>query len=239
MRRPSHSLRHLYVRRAHASAALTALLSRAANGSCVTFGSGQHGQLGHGNGMDSRPKRVEALTNIKVTYVHCGSTTTAALSGEPELAFCTQLNFARFADNGSLYIWGFGESIHPPELTNIVDSPRHVDLKEPVKKVVCGQSHIIVLTGALRLAAPAYVPCCELAETGDVYTFGSGHMGQLGHGAARLAPMIPSSLISLPCFQQLPLTSPGAAWQGSLRYLCWTLSFHGSHRFAWRWFCVS
>ena len=100
----------------------------------LTFGSGQHGQLGHGNGWDFlKPKLVEAVTHAKVLEVTAGSTTTCALT-----------------DTGLLYLWGFGESIHPKDLTNIVDTPRVVKLKERVKQVACGQSHIIVLTGECR-----------------------------------------------------------------------------------------
>lgn len=116
----------------------------------VTFGSGQHGQLGHGNGLDMlKPKKVEALQEVKLMTITAGATMTAAIN-----------------DAGVAYLWGFGESLHPKEQTNIVDSPRVVKLKEPVKQIVCGQSHVLVLT-----------------EEGDVYTFGSANMGQLGHGA--------------------------------------------------------
>lgn len=48
----------------------------------VTFGSGQHGQLGHGNGWDYlKPKLVEALVNLSIIEVTAGSTTTCALTG--------------------------------------------------------------------------------------------------------------------------------------------------------------
>ena len=74
------------------------------------------------------------------------------------------------AEGGVLYLWGFGENIHPKNMDNIVSTPRVVDIKEPVKKAACGQSHVLVLT-----------------EKGDVYAFGNGGMGQLGHGATRCA----------------------------------------------------
>jgi Regulator of chromosome condensation (RCC1) repeat len=116
----------------------------------VTFGSGQHGQLGHGDGEDClRPKTVEALITLQVTAVSAGSTHTAVI-----------------ANQGELYLWGFGESLHPKNYSNIVDSPRLVKMKDRVCQVAAGQSHILALT-----------------EAGDVYAFGSGTMGQLGHGA--------------------------------------------------------
>lgn len=115
----------------------------------VTFGSGQHGQLGHGVGTDYlKPKLVESLLTVRVVSVTAGATNTCAIT-----------------DEGELYLWGFGESIHPKHMNNIVETPRVVRMRERVKQVACGQSHILVLT-----------------ESGDVYAFGSSAMGQLGHG---------------------------------------------------------
>jgi len=119
------------------------------DGRVVTFGSGQHGQLGHGSGWDFlKPKVVEALLDVEVIDTIAGSTVTCAITS-----------------TGQLYLWGFGESIHPKEHTNIVDTPRLVNTSQKVIQVAVGQSHIIVLN-----------------ELGDLYTFGSGGMGQLGHG---------------------------------------------------------
>lgn len=115
----------------------------------VTFGSGQHGQLGHGNGWDYlRPKVVEALEGKRVVDVTAGSTFTCFITAA-----------------GELYLSGFGEAIHPKEFNNIVDTPRRVKMRERVRSVACGQSHILVLS-----------------EEGNVYAFGSNSMGQLGTG---------------------------------------------------------
>lgn len=120
------------------------------SGRVVTFGSGQHGQLGHGDGDDSlKPHVVEALVQETMIQVDSGATHTAAIS-----------------DTGVLYLWGFGESLHPKEFSNIVDSPRVVKMKQSVKQVACGQSHVLVLT-----------------TNGDVYAFGNARMGQIGHGS--------------------------------------------------------
>ncbi len=83
---------------------------------------------------------------------------------------------------GLLYIWGFGESIHPREMSNIVDTPRLVRMKEKVKRVAIGQSHVLILTGAPRFAI-AHLAHGGSADVGDVFVFGNGHMGQLGHGS--------------------------------------------------------
>jgi alpha-tubulin suppressor-like RCC1 family protein len=103
-------------------------------GKVVTFGSGQHGQLGHGNGSDQlRPVMVSEgpLASQVVVSIDCGATTTAAVTS-----------------TGLFYLWGFGESIHPKGCSNIQDCPRLVKIKEPVKQVACGQAHVLVLTDA-------------------------------------------------------------------------------------------
>lgn len=116
----------------------------------VTFGSGQHGQLGHGDGgLDHlKPKLVEALTD-PVIEVDAGATFTSSIN-----------------DSGVVQIWGFGESLHPKEFSNIVETPRIVRLNKPAKQVACGQSHMLVLTA-----------------DGDVWAFGNAGMGQIGHGS--------------------------------------------------------
>jgi hypothetical protein len=120
------------------------------NAQVITFGAGQHGQLGHGDGEDQlRPKVVEALQGTQIKAMDCGATLTACVT-----------------EVGVLYIWGFGESVHPKEYTNIVDKPRVVKMKQQVKQVACGQSHALVLTTG-----------------GDVYAFGNARMGQIGHGS--------------------------------------------------------
>lgn len=50
-------------------------------------------------------------------------------------------------------------------MLNMSQKPRMVPFKNKIDKVSCGQGHIIILT-----------------NDGDVYTFGSGREGQLGHG---------------------------------------------------------
>ena len=127
-------------------------------GRVITFGSGQHGQLGHGNGSDQlRPVMIDdeevngksAMCKHVVVSIDCGATTTAAVTAD-----------------GLFYLFGFGESIHPKDSSNIQDTPRLVKMREPIKQVACGQAHILVLTDA-----------------GDVYAFGMASMAQIGHGS--------------------------------------------------------
>ena len=127
----------------------TAVLNDA--GGIITFGNGQHGQLGHGNGLDClKPTLLTAgeLAGQRVVALDCGATTTAAVT-----------------ETGQLYLWGFGESLHPKGVSNVLESPRQVRMRESVKQVACGLGHVLVLTDA-----------------GDVFAFGVAQMGQIGHG---------------------------------------------------------
>ena len=120
-------------------------------GGIITFGNGQHGQLGHGNGLDClKPTLLTngELAQHKIVALDCGATTTAAVT-----------------ETGQLYLWGFGESLHPKGVSNVLESPRQVRMKEAVKQVACGLGHVLLLT-----------------EAGDVYAFGVASMGQIGHG---------------------------------------------------------
>ena len=97
----------------------------------LSFGGGEHGQLGHGNGDDvMSPKIIEALSSSRCVQVSCGATNTAATT-----------------ESGMVYVWGFGENLHPKDQPNIFYEPRLVRFKEKVKQVACGQSHIILLSG--------------------------------------------------------------------------------------------
>ena len=63
-------------------------------GTLYTFGIGFNGRLGHGDQEDQLvPKRVDALQDVRVVDVSCGSQHTAAAS-----------------DNGMLYTFGYGSS---------------------------------------------------------------------------------------------------------------------------------
>lgn len=69
------------------------------------------------------------------------------------------------SEAGELYVCGFGEHFYPNENQNFFYSPVKIPFREKVVQVACGQSHIIVLN-----------------DKGDVYAWGSGLYGQLGHG---------------------------------------------------------
>lgn len=58
-------------------------------GEVLSWGHGGHGQLGHSS-LHSRkgPEPVEALANEKVTYIACGGSSSAAVTGKKNQLIC-------------------------------------------------------------------------------------------------------------------------------------------------------
>ena len=112
------------------------------------------GQLGHGDpALYLYPKRVEYFLGIPVTQVSCGKDFTAIL-----------------ADDGALFMTGSdldGCIGCDRTLGDEVLLPRKVDKFTNLKvlQVDCGDAHVVAL-----------------AEDGEVYTWGCGQFGRLGHG---------------------------------------------------------
>ncbi|XP_051740002.1 RCC1 domain-containing protein 1 [Ctenopharyngodon idella] len=152
------------------------------DGTVYSWGSGSHGQLGHG-GLTSQeePQVVEALWGVPIRAVSAGSWHSASVS-----------------TGGDLYMWGWNESgqlglpsrgleeekrrakssgntdqtVNKDE-TNQADVfisiqafPALVDVPDvsEISRISCGSRHTAAVTG-----------------TGDLYTWGWGHYGQLGH----------------------------------------------------------
>ena len=168
-------------------------------GKLYTFGSGEHGQLGHGDDVfQLRPLLVDSLQDKVLTSVVCGAIQTTVLT-----------------DTGALYCFGFGESMFGEEGSNFMYSPKLIHFQNKVKQVACGQSHIMVLDefgdvycwgngsyGQIghgikgSLQAPRIVlgdkdvaqiasgryHSMALTSAGVLYSWGCGENGQLGHG---------------------------------------------------------
>lgn len=59
------------------------ILALACNGDLYSWGSGRHGQLGHGDLVSEKhPKVIESLQGIRVTSAACGTSFSIALSGQ-------------------------------------------------------------------------------------------------------------------------------------------------------------
>uniref|UniRef100_A0A3Q2WR04 RCC1 domain containing 1 n=2 Tax=Haplochromis burtoni TaxID=8153 RepID=A0A3Q2WR04_HAPBU len=161
-----------------------------ATGAVYSWGLGSHGQLGHGGlTSEEEPRAVEALWGMPMTHVATGGWHSACIS-----------------DGGDLYVWGWNESgqlglpsrglrksqqktsQQTGELCCDTSTPPDDKLKEEeehedvfisiqafpalldvsssceIRAVSCGSRHTAAVT-----------------TTGDLYTWGWGEYGQLGH----------------------------------------------------------
>ncbi|XP_058624074.1 RCC1 domain-containing protein 1 isoform X2 [Onychostoma macrolepis] len=152
------------------------------DGTVYSWGSGSHGQLGHGAlTSQEEPQVVEALWGVPIRAVSAGNWHSASVS-----------------TGGDLYMWGWNESgqlglpsrgleeeklrgkIRNTELPINEDEKKEADVfisiqafpalvdipnVSEISRISCGSRHTAAVTG-----------------TGDLYTWGWGHYGQLGHG---------------------------------------------------------
>mmetsp|Transcript_18157 Transcript_18157/g.23892 ORF Transcript_18157/g.23892 Transcript_18157/m.23892 type:complete len:547 (+) Transcript_18157:211-1851(+) len=174
-------------------------------GELYTWGGGMYGKLGHGNETGhSTPCRVEALSGVQVRQIACGSRHTAVLTDQGEvytwgdkengvvghgdteghqylprvleplrnkpvkqIAACG-FHTSVLTDRGEAYTWGegkFGRLGHGTERNQTV--PRMIE-------ALMGKRMGHVASGGFHSAA--------ITESGNLYTWGGGEHGQLGHG---------------------------------------------------------
>ncbi|KAK4347631.1 hypothetical protein RND71_033970 [Anisodus tanguticus] len=124
-------------------------------GEVFCWGEGKNGRLGHKLDMDTaRPKLVDSLNGVRVKSVTCGEYQTCALTF-----------------SGELYTWG--------------DSSFGAELEGEEKK----RSHWLPnsVCGSLDGVKISYVACAEwhtaiVSTSGQLFTYGDGIFGVLGHG---------------------------------------------------------
>lgn len=150
-----------------------ALVTR--QGEVFCWGEENGGRLGHKVDADiSQPKLVEALANTSIESVACGEYHTCALT-----------------PSGELYTWGDGSRSAgllghgsnrsqwlPRRVVGPLDGVR-------VSKVACGEWHMAVV-----------------ASSGELFTFGDGTFGALGHGDTRTV-LLPKQVESLKGFKSI------------------------------------
>jgi RCC1 and BTB domain-containing protein len=194
-------------------------------GELFTWGGGMYGKLGHGdeNGH-AVPKQVLALSSISVVQVACGSRHTVVLTQSLEVyswgdkengvaghnalemeghqyaprvvaglrgVNCTQVaacgfHTAALTDTGEIFTWGegkFGRLGHGCERNQ--PTPKMIQgplTGKHVAQVVCGGFHTAAIT-----------------NDGELYTWGGGEHGQLGHGdkVNKTVPWLVASLTKL------------------------------------------
>ncbi|CAL8291539.1 unnamed protein product [Boreogadus saida] len=163
------------------------------SGTVYTWGIGSHGQLGHsGLTPEKEPRPVEALWGVPIDSVSTGGWHSTCVSaggdlyvwgwnesgqlGLPSLAMRTSQEQKRFKGTASCQEAGpatRGEEQKEGESQDVFISiqafPALLDITEScdVAKVSCGSRHTAAVT-----------------TTGDLYTWGWGEYGQLGHGTA-------------------------------------------------------
>jgi len=162
------------------------------DGVLYTFGSSEHGQLGHGKSEgksksdESFPKAVDFSKSVSpgekvfVTQVSCGSIHTACVTSK-----------------GEVFVFGFGENLlpghdsffyhpvkvhFPPPVQSanpLPDDPTNVGATSPnsqsefIVQVACGHGHVVARTAR-----------------GDVYCWGDGKEGQLGSNDSTKTPRL-------------------------------------------------
>jgi len=143
-------------------------------GELFTFGLGAHGRLGHG-GQENElvPRLVEALVGKKAAGASAGSQHTAV-----------------WTEAGELFTFGYGahgQLGHGSGGTQSELVPRLVEAL--VGKKAAGAS-----TGAAAVGSHTAV----WTEAGELFTFGYGHFGRLGHGGQEneLVPRLVEALES-------------------------------------------
>lgn len=138
-------------------------------GEVFSWGEESGGRLGHGVDVDvPHPKLVEALANTNVELVACGEYHSCAVTL-----------------SGDLYTWGngshnYGILGHGNQVSHWVPKKVNGPLEGiPVSSISCGPWHTAVVTSA-----------------GQLFTFGDGTFGVLGHGDNKSAAS-PREVLSL------------------------------------------
>lgn len=126
------------------------------NGDLYTWGGGMYGKLGHGNESGhSTPKRVEGLAGLSVQQIACGSRHTAVITS-----------------TGALYTWGDKEN----GVAGHGDTEGHQYTPKLLERLATKR--------IIQLSACGFHTGC-LTDQEEVYTWGEGKFGRLGHGAER------------------------------------------------------
>ncbi|XP_029289545.1 RCC1 domain-containing protein 1 [Cottoperca gobio] len=180
---------HLRAKSLTLSAEHAILLS--ASGTVYTWGLGSHGQLGHGGlTPEEEPRAVEALWGMPMSCVATGGWHSVCIS-----------------DGGDLYVWGWNESGQlglpsrgvrkalPQQSSQQAGAPCQEASTSTAEEPQEGEEHEEVFISIQAFPALLDItPSCEVrtvscgcrhtaavTTTGDLFTWGWGDYGQLGH----------------------------------------------------------
>ncbi|KAM3869981.1 RCC1 domain-containing protein 1 [Diretmus argenteus] len=156
-----------------------------ATGAVYTWGLGSHGQLGHGGlTSEEEPRVVEALWGMPMSAVATGGWHSACISA-----------------GGDLYVWGWnesgqlglpsqalrkeqqGRSQQPGYSTSISEETQEGEKQDEVFISIQAFPALLDVTQSCEVST---VSCgsrhtAAVTTTGDLYTWGWGEYGQLGH----------------------------------------------------------
>ncbi|XP_029378746.1 RCC1 domain-containing protein 1 [Echeneis naucrates] len=153
-----------------------------ATGAVYSWGLGSHGQLGHGGlTSEEQPRAVEALWGMPMSSVAAGGWHSACIS-----------------DGGDLYVWGWNEVGQlglPSQGLRKASQQQISQAGELHHDATKGEKSEEVFISIQAFPALLDVtPSCEISKvscgsrhtaavttTGDLYTWGWGEYGQLGH----------------------------------------------------------
>ncbi|KAG5273945.1 hypothetical protein AALO_G00157470 [Alosa alosa] len=150
-----------------------------AGGTIYTWGSGSHGQLGHGTLVaEEEPRVVEALWGLPVCVVAAGGWHSACIS-----------------EGGDLYMWGWNESgqlglpsrrCREEAEQNKETVQSESEQEETVEDVFISIQAFPALLDIPHVSEVSSVSCgsrhtAAVSCQGDLYTWGWGDYGQLGH----------------------------------------------------------
>ncbi|XP_061577503.1 RCC1 domain-containing protein 1-like [Cololabis saira] len=161
-----------------------------ATGAVYTWGQGSHGQLGHGGLVsEEEPRTVEALWGMPMSSVAAGGWHTVCIS-----------------DAGDLYVWGWNESgqlglpsrglrkasqqkscqqgeLHPDASTSICKEQQEGEKLEEVFISIQAFPALLDVSPSceIRTVSCGSRHTAAVTTTGDLYTWGWGEYGQLGH----------------------------------------------------------
>ncbi|TYJ09918.1 hypothetical protein E1A91_A11G172700v1 [Gossypium mustelinum] len=216
----------------------------ASDGSLFTWGANEFGQLGDGTEKGRKnPKKVKQLQTEFVKFVSCGAHCTAAIAeprendgtiskrrlwiwGQNQVirqVSCGAAHVVALSEEGLLQAWGYNEY---GQLGRGITS-------EGLQGARVINAYAKFLDEAPELVKITQVSCGEyhtaaVSEKGEVYTWGLGNMGQLGHSSLQSGDkeLLPRRIVALDgiCIKDVAcggvhtcaLTSKGAlyAWGG-------------------------
>eukprot|EP00741_Cyanophora_paradoxa_P009380 tig00000144_g9086.t1 len=152
---------------------------------CYTWGSDSVGQLGHGHGRNMwEPTLLKTLRFADFEY-----------ASQPSYKISCGFHHAAAVSDVGMFTWGSGEygQLGHGENTNVF-TPKLVEAlsNRRVRRVACGTNHTMCLT-----------------DSGQVFTWGRGKHGRLGHGDEKDA-FLPQEIDMLRSKQIVQISAGGA-----------------------------